>query len=200
MDPSTTATLALLETYTYFVIFPISIIEGPIIAVLSGFLVSIGVLTWYITAGILILGDLVGDVIYYGLGRFSEERVLRRWGKYIGVTRKRVEFFETQFLRHSIKLIFFSKTQPAGGAILFAAGVVRMPFMKFLFYSFISSIPKVALFMASGYYLGASIYEARGYLSIAAIISTSIAALLIIMYVVFKFYFTAKNSDLVQKD
>src|SRR3989344_2097578 len=105
MDPSTVATLKLIETYTYFAIFPISVLEGTIIAVFSGFLVSVGIINIYITTGVLILGDIVGDIAYYSLGRFGEGNIIRRWGHYVGITRARAAFFKEQFLKHDINLI-----------------------------------------------------------------------------------------------
>lgn len=199
MDPSITETLKLLETYTYFAIFPISVLEGPVIAILSGFLVSIGVLNLYITGAILIAGDIVGDLTYYGLGRLGEGNIIRRWGHHFGITHERVQYFKDQFLKHDIKLILFSKTQPAGAVILFAAGVSNMPFWRFLSYSIVGSIPKATLFMAAGFYLGASIYNAKTYLGYGALISTGIAVLLILFYWGIKLYFRSKNRELAKK-
>ena len=200
MDPSTVATLKLIETYTYFAIFPISVLEGPIIAVFSGFLVSVGIINIYITTGVLILGDIVGDIAYYSLGRFGEGNIIRRWGHYVGITRDRVAFFKEQFLKHDIKLILFSKTQPAGAAILFAAGVVHMRFWRFFFYSLVGSVPKTALFLATGFYLGASIYNAKEYLGYGAIISTGVAVLLLAFYWGIKFYHRNCKKILTEND
>ena len=196
VDTSIVDTIQLIETYTYFVIFPISIVEGPIIAMIAGFLVSSGILKWYIVAGVLLLGDILGDLFYYAVGRYSEQLVIRRWGQYVGITRERVEIFKSQFLNHSIKLILFSKTQPAGAAVLFAAGVARMPFWKYLFYAVLGSIPKVVLFMAAGYYLGEGILNANKYLGWGAAISTGIAILLVMFYLAIKLYIKRTNKDL----
>jgi membrane protein DedA with SNARE-associated domain len=196
VDSSIVETIQLIETYTYFIIFPISILEGPVISIIAGFLVSTGILKWYIAGLVLLVGDIVGDIFYYGVGRYSEEYVIKRWGHYVGITRERVNVFKSQFLNHSIKLILFSKTQPAGAAVLFAAGVARMPFSKFVLYSVVGSFPKTVLFMAAGYYLGEGILNANKYLGWGAAISTGIAILLVIFYLAIKLYIKRTSKDL----
>jgi membrane protein DedA with SNARE-associated domain len=63
--------LIILEKYKYWLIFPIVIIEGPIIVVISGFLVYLGFLNAYITYIILVIGDSIGDSMYYAIGRYG---------------------------------------------------------------------------------------------------------------------------------
>ena len=66
-DPS--ALIGLLKTHGLSLLAPLSVIEGPIVTVLAGWLSSvIGAQIWQI-ALVVIAGDLLGDVIFYAAGR-----------------------------------------------------------------------------------------------------------------------------------
>jgi membrane protein DedA with SNARE-associated domain len=53
-----------LEVYKYFVLFPVTIFEGPIITVIAGYLSSLGFLNFYVAYGVIVLGDTVGDILF----------------------------------------------------------------------------------------------------------------------------------------
>src|SRR6185295_20205952 len=62
--------LGILEHYKYLVIFPIAVIEGPIIIVISGFLVYMGFLNVYVAYVVLVVADTIGDSLYYLVGKY----------------------------------------------------------------------------------------------------------------------------------
>ncbi len=57
--------------YKYQVLFPITVIEGPIITIVSGFLVSRGYLSFASTLFVVLSGDLLSDSFLYGVGKFG---------------------------------------------------------------------------------------------------------------------------------
>lgn len=188
--------IEILSSYGYAIIFPIAILEGPLVAIAAGLLVSRGILAVIPTTLILIAGDLLGDTFYYSLGRYGGRNLGRRWGNYIGVTEERVEKLEHYFKNNDWKLILFSKTQAIGATILFSAGVVKMKFRRFIGFNFIGSIPKAILFQLIGYYFGESTSEAnlRSAVSYAGIGSFVIAGLLLGSYILMKRYLQKHNA------
>jgi membrane protein DedA with SNARE-associated domain len=64
MDPSLTEVVQWLLYYKYFVLFPIMVVEGPIITIIAGFLVSLGHLNGLAAYAVLVAGDVTGDSIY----------------------------------------------------------------------------------------------------------------------------------------
>ena len=74
MDSS--VALHLLMTYRYLILFPLAAVEGPIVALLVGFLISLGYFQFFPAFGIMILGDLIPDSFYYYLGRFGNKKNL----------------------------------------------------------------------------------------------------------------------------
>lgn len=184
---TTGALIALFVHYGYAIIFPVAILEGPLVSIVGGFLVSKGVLQLHLMIGLLLIADLCGDTLYYSLGRWGGRRLAHRWGAYVGITEERTTKLEKHFKTHDWKLIFFSKTQAIGAAILFSAGVAKMDFKRFIGLNFIGSIPKVFLFVMVGYYFGESVTASDGkYLNYAGAGSFLLALLLIGIYILFR--------------
>jgi len=132
-----------LVIYRYWVIFPITIVEGPAISVLAGFLVAHGVFNLYLTYLILVAGNLTGDVLYYLLGRWSRMSFLLKWGKYVGFTKDRLGRIEKNYEQHSGKTLIIGKISHTIGAVfLISAGVARMPIRDFcgLIFSYAAKI------------------------------------------------------------
>ena len=85
--------LSLLEHYKYLVIFPIAIFEGPIIIIITGFLVYLGVLNVFIAYAMLVIADSLGDSLYYCIGKYwGKSRFIRKVGRYIGYDEKSEEY------------------------------------------------------------------------------------------------------------
>ncbi|MEO6077795.1 MAG: VTT domain-containing protein, partial [Candidatus Andersenbacteria bacterium] len=113
--------IVLMRTYGYTIIFPLSIMEGPIVAVLSGFIASLGKLNIFFVFFTLLAGDIIGDTIHYIIGRWGRHSFIKKWGKYIGVTESKIQALEKYFAKHNWKILAFGKTQPIGSAILISA-------------------------------------------------------------------------------
>ena len=186
--------VVLLTTYKYWIFFPIAVLEGPIITVLAGFLVSLGYFNVSIVFVLAMIGDLVGDALYYALGHWGGRRFIDRWGRYIGVTKERVQAMEQRFLRYDWKILLVGKAQPIGPAILFSAGLVRMPFGRFLFYNCIATAPKIALLETVGFYFGRGYATVNTYLDYAGVVTFGIAIVLLTAYWFFGRYINSKIS------
>jgi membrane protein DedA with SNARE-associated domain len=145
------------STYHYVILLPIAIIEGPIISVIAGFLVSLHQLNLWAAFGILVLGDAIGDVGLYSLGRWGKKSVIDRWGPRLGLTPKRMEKIEALFKKHAKKTLLFGKWGHAFGfPILVTAGAAKEPFGEFITVSLAGTIPKTLFLLLIGFYFGAS--------------------------------------------
>lgn len=144
----------LLISYQYAILFPIAILEGPIIAVIAGFLVMTGQLEFLPVFLMLLAGEIVGDVLYYCIGRYDGRKFVQRWGKYVGLNAARLVSVENHFREYPKRTLLFGKTQSWGSLILVAAGISRMPLALYAWVNLVASIPKTLLFMGLGYYFG----------------------------------------------
>lgn len=141
--------------YGLIIIAPLAVLEGPVLSVVSGYLARLSLISLPQVFGLLVLADLIGDTALYVLGRQGRIGVAVRWLGALGVTRKRVAWFIRAFRTKGGRILVVGKlTHSAGFAVLLAAGLVRMPFARFLALNFLATIPKVAVFMMIGWLFG----------------------------------------------
>lgn len=147
--------IGFLHEYGLWIVALASIVEGPIVTVISALLARQGAFDLAPLYGILVLGDLIGDYGHYALGRWGFEKMSPRWRSRLGLNPERVAALTSGFERKGGRLLAFGKlTHSAGAAFLVAAGIARMPTAPFLLYNFLATLPKTAAFMALGWYAG----------------------------------------------
>ncbi len=167
----------------YTLLFLLVVVEGPIATLIAAFLAAQGLLNVYFVGLDVICGDIVGDIGHYALGRWGRKGFIDRWGKYIGLTPKRLKRLDSHFDAHSGKTVLLSKlAHGVGSVFLVGAGMSRMPFKKYLAYSAGGTIPKSILLILIGFYFGQTIQQLRKYFHTVAIWSFIAAILLVIVY------------------
>jgi membrane protein DedA with SNARE-associated domain len=172
----------LVSQYGMTVLFPIAVVEGPAVSVVAGALVASGQFGWLGVALLLIGADLVGDALYYSLGRWGHSPFLRRLERWLSLTEERFRPLEEGFRRHDWKILVIGKTQPFGSVILFFAGATKMPVGRYLVCNLLATVPKVALFESAGYFLGESIAHSMKYFDYLTFILFGIGAILLYFY------------------
>ncbi len=193
--------LTILEHYKYLIIFPFTIIEGPIIIIISGFLVYLGFLNSISAYIILSLADIIGDCLYYTIGRYWREwRWIKKYMSYVGYNENSEAFLESHFRRHKGKTFLLAKiSHGIGGAIQITAGIAKVNFWQFLFYSVVGTLPKTLVLMLIGFYLGNSYIKIDGLFNYIALITISISILIVFFYIVLqkrlKKFFTTPDSE-----
>lgn len=184
--------IELLIQYKYFILFPIVVVEGPIVTVIAGFVSSIGYMGLFAAYVIVVFGDLTGDALYYVMGRWGRERFLNRWGKYIGLSLERVVSIEKHFEKHGSKTLLIGKLAHGIGAIfLVAAGLVKMPFSKFIFANFTATLIKSLALLLIGYFFGKAIIKINSILEFISAISISVGIIVVLAF----FYYRKKKAD-----
>ncbi len=181
-----------LSDYGYLAIFPLAVAEGPIITVITGFLASLGLFNFWLTYLIVVIGDLVGDAIHYSLGRWGGRAFVDRWGKYFGVGPGRIESLEKQFDKRGGKLLFIGKmSHGVGGAFLVAAGLIKMPFDKFILANMLATLIKSLLLLLLGFYFGHALSTINAYLEKITFISFGAIIFIALIY----FLYFRKNNN-----
>jgi|SRR3989344_502170 len=177
--------LAILEYYKYLIIFPIVIFEGPIITIISGFLIYLGILNPFITYVLLIIGDLIGDSLYYSIGKFWRRSIgIKKLGHFLGYNEKSEEFLENHFKKHLFKTLFIAKfSHGIGGTIQASAGIAKVNFIQYLWINLIGIIPKTLILLIIGFYLGSSYLKINIYLNSIASIVIGVV-ILVFLYII----------------
>jgi len=171
--PSPESLIPLIQT-SYWVLFFLMLIEGPLVTMVAGAAVAAGYLDGPLVFLVVVLGDTLADTLYYALGRWGREGLITRWGKYFGITVHGVNKLEKRFENHGTRLLVIGKlSHGIGGAFLVAAGLARMQFLKYLLANTAVTIPKSIVFVLIGYYFGQAITrtnQALQYIAIAVIV------------------------------
>jgi len=147
--------IAWLAQYRYVVLFPLVVIEGPIVTILAGFLASLGQMNLLICYPLVVVADIVGDMSMYAQGRWGGKPAVERWGHRFGIKPEMIVRLEERFKKHPGKTLILGKVSHFfGGPILIAAGMARMRISKFLWYNFIGTVPKSLILLLLGFYFG----------------------------------------------
>jgi len=179
--------------YKYLAIFPLAVIEGPIITVIIGFISSQGYLNFFLAYLIIVAGDLAGDALHYFVGRLGGRRFVDHWGKYFGAGPEQISAIEKQFDKRGDKLLFIGKmTHGIGGAFLIAAGLIKMPFNKFMFSNLLATIVKSFLLLLLGFYFGQALSAINSYLEKIGLITVGLAIFIALVYF---FYFKRSSRN-----
>ena len=123
------------------------------------------------------VGALASDCILYGMGYYFGKNFLRehRLWTYV-VTSEREQRMEDLIERHGMKVLFSARfLVGVRAAIFLAAGIVRVPFRRFVMTDAISVTVVTLLFFSHSYYYGDSfvqwIRHAEVWLTIAVLLA-----------------------------
>lgn len=180
--------VTILEEYTYWLIFPLAIFEGPIIIIIAGFLAYLGTLNFFIAYTVVTAADILGDCLYYSIGRFwrSSTRI-KKIGYFLGYSDKSEEFLENHFKKHKMKTFLVAKfAHGVGATVQIASGIAKVNFAEFVGYSILGTIPKVLILFTFGFYAGQSYAKIDGYLGYIAVTTLAVSILAILYFVVGK--------------
>ena len=147
----------LIQSHGLLLLAPLAIVEGPIVTVIGGYLASLSLLNLAGVFIVVVLADLAGDSLLYGLGRFGTGRLSPCWRGRLGLQSDRIARLVDHFeIKGGRTLVFGKLTHSAGAIILAAAGAARMPFGAFIWYNLLATVPKSLVFLSLGYAFGSA--------------------------------------------
>ncbi len=141
----------------YWIIYIVSVVEGPILSVVCGLLIRLGYFRFWPIYLILIGGDLTGDIIWYHVGRYGLSRFLKRFGHFFSLDPKNIAIIERTFRKHETKTLIISKLTAGFGfslLTLMTAGAMKVSFKKYITINFLGQFFWSGLVLTIGYYFG----------------------------------------------
>ena len=175
----------LLSQYKYVVLFPLAIVEGPIIAVIAGFLCTTKFLNPFIVFPIIVAGDMIGDSLVYMLGRFGVPPFLRSIVKKFGLKPENMQAIRSYFDANPAKTISFSKiTLGIGFAGIYLAGNTRIPYGKFIQVCLLTSALQYIVYLTIGLLFGSAYKQISHYMDIfTALTIVIVLAILLFIFI-----------------
>jgi len=169
----------LLTNYRYFVLFPVSVVEGPIITIIAGFLSSLGIMNVFIAYAVIMTGDIVGDSGVYWIGRNGGAFISRYFQKHA----KKVEKVKGYFTTHQRKAIALSKLfYGIGIAGLLTAGSLKIPYKRYITICFLTTAAQSVVLITIGVLFGHAYIQLNRYLNYYA--AATIVVGLIIIFII----------------
>lgn len=116
-------------------------LPSEIIMPFAGFLVFKGEMTLWGVALAGAIGCVVGSIPAYYLGMYGGRPLVEKYGKWVLISAKDLNWADQAFARHGEIIIFIGRLLPAVRTfIAFPAGVARMNMTKFISYTFVGSL------------------------------------------------------------
>jgi membrane protein DedA with SNARE-associated domain len=108
------------------------------------------------------VGNVLGSAIAYWVGALLGRPFLEKYGKYILLTRKDLDRADRWFAKWGEETAFFSRLLPIVRTFIsLPAGIARMNFWKFCFFTFAGAFLWCIPLAAAGYHWGADWEEFR---------------------------------------
>jgi membrane protein DedA with SNARE-associated domain len=175
----------LLEKQGYVILFAWSILEGELGLLMAGIMSHDGTMNLYMAIFIGGLGGFVGDQIYFYIGRFNKNYVLKK----LKTQRRKFALANLLLKKYGWPIIFAQRYMYGLRTIIpISIGLTRYSSKTFAFINFISAMVWATITIVPAYIFGKELLQLleliKQYWYIALI--AIIFAVLIIIYFVFK--------------
>jgi len=141
--------ISVISATGYFGVFILMVLESACIPIpsevtmpFSGFLVWEGRFIFWQVVLWGVVGNLVGSIVAYAVGYFGGRKTIEKYGNYILISTHDLELADNWFKKYGQATVFFSRFLPVIRTFIsLPAGIARMDFKKFCFYTFIGCLP-----------------------------------------------------------
>lgn len=184
--PLLASILEILESSKYVLIFIGCYVEGSTVMMTTGLLWRTGVVAFWPGYMTLLVADILSDIMWYFIGFYGAAPFIRRWGHWFGMNSEIVEKVKKRFHHYHTKILIISKLTMGFGfavPVLTVAGMLKVPFGRFLLINTLGSIVWVLGNMAVGYYFGSVALSVHRDFQIALLI-----ALPVLFYAILKLF------------
>lgn len=156
-----------LEEYGYPVLFVVVLVEsfgvpapGQTLLVMAALLAAAGHFNLWVVLIVVFVAAVIGDCIGWFLGHRGGRRLILRYGRWVGLNRRRFRRLHRYFHSYSGWFVTFARFVDVARQINgLLAGSVKMPFPRFLLFNVIGATLWVSLWGFGSYYVGLGLDE-----------------------------------------
>ncbi len=173
-----------LVDYGYVIVFLVVMIESmgvpfpgeTMLLFASAYAASSGILSIYGVIGAAAGGAITGDSIGYWIGREGGRKLIRKYGKFVGLTDERYEKAQGYLKIHGGKAVFFGRfVSIARTWIAVLVGAHHLNYFQFLVYNVLGGIVWASIYGSLGYAFGSNLPLLEKWVKRAGITITLIA-------------------------
>src|SRR6185437_2107309 len=142
--------------YRYWILVPLTFIEGPVVAFVAGTLAAAGYFNFWLLAALFFFREVILDGAYYALGFYgASTRLARGLMKKLGITDDHLAEVGELWKHHPGKTMFLGKlSYGIASAFIVVAGVVKMPLRLFFGYGIWVAIAQYGTLLVLGFFFG----------------------------------------------
>jgi membrane protein DedA with SNARE-associated domain len=146
----------LILQYRYFILIPLTFLEGPLVAFVAGTLAAAGYFNVYFLAILFFVRDVGLDGVYYALGYYGgrtafAQKMLRK----LKITDGHLTDVKILWEKYPGRTMFLGKlSYGIASAFIVVAGTVRMRLTEFFFWGSIVAVSQYGTLLVLGYFFG----------------------------------------------
>jgi membrane protein DedA with SNARE-associated domain len=181
---------AYILAYRYIALFPLAVIEGPIVAFASGGLIALGYLSPLPAFTILILGDVLPDMAYYLFGVYgTNTSFMNGYLKRNKSATEHLGVYERLWHDAPGKMMFMSKlAYGLSTLLLVSAGMMKLPIGKFFKLALVVTLLQYSILMFAGYHFANAFTLVDHYLSYIGYAMGTLVVMFILGFIAVKRY------------
>lgn len=153
---------SLMQQFGYFGMFLGMVLEAVIIVIPSEFILATagilagkGIFSFWFAFLTGLLGSVFCAIILYFMGYFGGRGFIKKYGKYFFMKEEDLEKSNSWFQKYGMASCFIGRNFPIIRTLIsIPIGFTKQPFLKFLIYTTLGSIPWTFAFVYVGYALG----------------------------------------------
>ena len=163
--------IPLLEHYGLLAIFIAMTLESACVLIPSEIVVPYGgwlaaqghVQLWQVVV-VATAANILGSTIAYAVGRYGGRALFLKYGRYVLIRPHHLDVADRWFERRGQITVFLTRMMPGVRTFISVpAGIGRMPFGKFVFYSLLGAVPWNVALAYLGWAFGANWDTLQGY-------------------------------------
>ncbi len=158
----------LILEYRYWILIPLSVIEGPVVAFVAGTLAALGYFNVWILVIFFFARDMIMDAFYYSLGYYGgKTAIAQKLMRKIGVEQSHLEDIRKLWEKHAGKTMFLGKlSYGIASSFIVFAGTVHMPLRKFFGWGAVVAVVQFGTLLFLGYYFGEAFGDTKNIIDI----------------------------------
>jgi membrane protein DedA with SNARE-associated domain len=156
MSPQDIANL--IVEYRYWILVPLAIVEGPIVAFIAGTAASLGYFNLYALMAVFFVRDMGMDAFYYYSGYFGWRAPLaKRMLRKISIEEGQLDGVRLLWEKHPARTMFVGKlSYGIAQAFIVVAGMVKMRLLSFFGYGALVAVAQYGTLLLLGYFFGSA--------------------------------------------